>query len=65
MKYKYKILFNNGHIAEGDIVAEDLDQVHDILMTNKFQQIDNLKKGVYFNIKEITAVDVVLVEEGD
>lgn len=62
-EYKYKIKFKNNVECEGIIEAPNLNKVYKILMTNKFQCVDNDTKAFYWNANEINTVEVYLLEK--
>ena len=63
--YKYKIIFKNKNESEGIITAKNLSEVHRILCTNKFQQVENGTKAFYWNTNEINTIEVELLEKGN
>ena len=62
-EYKYKIIFKNKCESEGIIKAPNLNKVHEVLLTNKFQQVEDDTKGFYWNANEIETVEVYLLEK--
>lgn len=62
-EYKFKIIFKNKNESEGIIKAPNMKKVHEVLLTNKFQHVENDTRGFYWNINEIVTVEVYLLEK--
>ena len=61
--YKYKIIFKNKNESEGTIEVRDLTEAYDVLLKNKFTQVNHGTKGFYWNANEINTAEIYLLEE--
>ena len=64
-RFEYRIIFKNNCESKGILIAKDLDGVHEIICTNKFQQLGNGTMACYWNANETTVMEVKLLNEDE